>query len=111
MRKFQVRTYHDKHLAAAIQEKLFELGYKWEGNTNKANLVQLTYAACYDVGYQDKWLIKWAGIDCPSDFDIGITLEEFFQMEPEIRKTIRVGAHTYYEEELKAATKHLTPIK
>jgi hypothetical protein len=109
IRKFTIRTYHDRHLAAAIQEKLFELGYQWE--VGEANLVQRTYATAYRVGYQDECTIKWAGIACPWDWDNCIALEKLFQMQPDPRETIKVGTQTYDKADFEAATKHLTPIK
>jgi hypothetical protein len=113
MREFQIKAYGDKHLAAAIQEKLFELGYRWPmGGPNSVKLTSdSSYLVGYLVGACGKPTIMWANGDTYPLVGKEITLEKLFQMQPEAKETIKIGTQTYDKADFEAATKHLAPIK
>jgi len=104
MKKFQIKTHRNENLARVIQEKLFELGYKWRDSGKQVTcLNEYLYRAFEDgdmlFGYQD-------------DIDgTLITLDELFAMSPEPKETIKIGDQTYDKAEFDKATENLKPIK
>jgi hypothetical protein len=102
------RTYGNEKLSEAIQEKLFELGYRWFGG----NEVQYTHKPFLYVDSDGD--ITQDSQEYEDDFNNydneEIPLEWFFQLTASEQETITVGDVTFDKEEFESATKHLKPL-
>lgn len=112
-REFKVKIFNDQKLSEAIQTKLFELGYRWVGEP----LVRTdpVTTGSYGIYANRSGLLSYASVDTGGDFfrqdpKPEITVDELFQMEPEVRETIKIGETTYDKKEFEQATKHLKPV-
>lgn len=112
-KEFKIRIFNDQKLSEAIQKKLFELGYRWSGD-NQVQTAPISYGS-YGI-YADRFgQLTYASSDKNGSYfrahrNPEITVEELFQMEPEVRETIKIGKTTYDKEEFEQATKDLKPV-
>lgn len=112
-KEFKIRIFNDQKLSEAIQTKLFELGYRW-ADANQVRTTPISYGS-YGIYANSYGLLSYASDGPGGDFfrqdpNPEITVDELFQMEPEVRETIKIGGTTYDKEEFEQATKDLKPI-
>lgn len=114
MQKFKIRVKNSEH-SEKIQNKLFELGYKWNsgGKTIQHTDKPFLYVNDYDengITFSTA-LIGECYFDSMnlSEVELIEKIEYEFKEIPK-KNVVKIGENSYYEDELNEALKNIKPI-
>lgn len=110
MKQLKIRVKSPEH-SKIIQEKLFEMGYKWIAGKS----VQFVDKPCLFTNTDDEGSITYSSNGTEEYFNsqphTEVELVETISYElKEIKKVVKVGELSYYEDELAEALKNIKPI-
>lgn len=109
MKNFKIRVKSPEH-SKLIQEKLFEMDYKW-GQGKIVSYTDKPFLYVQQNGRHLTYGVMENEFICNSDDYTELELVEKISYDlKEIKKIVKVGNLSYYEDELANALKNIKPI-